>query len=122
MSNNSKFALDSISLNEEQPVDLKPQLQQREAHLIKVIEAIRGVSKSVEWSTLKTEIFDSLVNVLEDQIKNEAKKENPDSLKLNRLAGQLKWAEKYADLNKLENVFRVELSGLKIKLHGESNG
>ena len=121
--NNSKLAIDSVSLSEEEKVDVKPQLQQREGTLIKIIEAIQGVAKTPEWSTLKTELFDNLVNVIEKDLRDEAKKEDPDALKLNRLAGQLKWAEKFSDLTKLENVFRVELTGLRKNLYGtESNG
>lgn len=115
--NNSKLAIDSIPLIEEPKVDRKPILREREGTLLKIIEAIRGVAGSTEWSTLKTEVFDNLVNTLEYELRNEAKKDTPDSLKLNRLAGQLKWAEKYADLSKLENVFRSELTNIRHKLN-----
>lgn len=120
--NNSKLAIDSVSLSLEKEVDRSPQLIEREARLIKIIEAIQKVERTQEWSTLKTEVFDGIVNVLEKEIKDEAKKENPDTMKLNRLAGQLKWAEKYSDLTKLEHVFRQELNGLRKTLYGELNG
>lgn len=121
--NNSKLAIDSVSLTEEQPVDVAPQLKDREGKLIKIIEALQSVNQSQAWSTLKTEVFDSIVNILEKEIKDEAKKETPDTLKLNRFAGQLKWAEKYSDLYKLENVFRQELTHIRTKINGtESNG
>ena len=115
--NNSKLALDSIPLKEEGNIDRKPMLREREGVLLKIISALQEVQSSKEWSTLKTEVFDNLVNTLEYGLRDEAKKDNPDSLKLNRLAGQLKWAEKYADLNKLENVFRVELTNIRQKLN-----
>ncbi len=121
--NNSKLAIDSISLTQDVEVDRTPQLKNREGQLIKIIEAIESVGKSEAWSTLKTEVFDSIVNILEREIKDEAKKESPDTLKLNRLAGQLKWAEKYSDLSKLGGVFRQELIGLRKTLNGtELNG
>lgn len=122
--NNSKLALDSVvHLEEDKQQDRSPQLINREGQLVKIIEAIQSVEKTEAWSTLKTEVFDSVVNVLEREIKDEAKKESPDTLKLNRLAGQLKWAEKYADLSKLETVFRQELNGLRKTLYGtELNG
>lgn len=123
MANNSKFALDSVPLKNEERADIKPQLRERESTLVKVLEAAQGVAATTAWSTLKTELFENLVNVLEKDIKDEAKKENPDALKLNRLAGQLKWAEKYADLTKLGNIFRQELIGIRKQLYGtESNG
>lgn len=123
MANNSKLAIDSMALSEDKPVDTKPLLRQREGTLLKIIEAIQGLAKTIEWSTLKTELFDNLVNVLERDIKDEAKKESPDTMKLNRLAGQLKWAEKYSNLQKLESVFRQELTGIRKNLYGtELNG
>lgn len=121
--NNSKLAIDSVSLSPEENVDIKPQLRQREGTLLKIIEALQGVEKSAAWSTLKTEVFDNLVNVIEKELRDEAKKESPDTLKLNRLAGQLKWAEKYSDLSKLEKVFRTELISIRNNLYGtELNG
>lgn len=123
MANNSKLAIDSVSLTEEARTDIKPQLRQREGTILKVIEAIQGIVKTPEWSTLKIEVFDNLVNVIEKQLRDEAKKEAPDALKLNRLAGQLKWAEKYSDLSKLETVFRNELISIRKQLYGtELNG
>lgn len=119
--NNSKLAIDTVSLSLEKEVDRSPQLIEREGRLIKIIEAIQRTGQTQEWSTLKTEVFDGIVNVLEREIKDEAKKESPDTLKLNRLAGQLKWAEKYSDLTKLENVFRQELNGLRKTLYGSDN-
>ena len=115
--NNSKLAIDSVGIFEEPKVDTKPYLREREGQLLKIIEAIQGVNQSGHWGTLKTELFDTLVDRLENQLKDEGKKENPDSNKLNRLAGQLKWAEKYSDLTKLENVFRVELTSIRKQLH-----
>jgi len=121
--NNSKLALDGMVLFEEPKVDLKVQLRQREETLVRIINALRGIAKTEEWSTLKTELFDSLVITLTNQINAEARKEDPDVKKQNRLAGQLKWAEKYSDLGKLENVFGVELQEIKKKLYGnEFNG
>lgn len=121
--NNSKLAIDSIDLSVEKEVDRSPQLIERESRLIRIIEAIQKIGQTQEWSTLKIEVFDGIVNILEKEIKDEAKKESPDTLKLNRLAGQLKWAEKYSDLTKLETVFRQELNGLRKTLYGtELNG
>ncbi len=122
--NNSKLAIESMSLSEEPRIDNKPLLREQEARLVRILTAIKQVSDSEEWSTLKNEIFDSLVNTLERELKNEAKKESPDTNKLSRLSGQLIWAERYADLVKLENKYRLELQGIRLQLHGntESNG
>ena len=87
---------------------------------MEIIKSLQGVQRTKEWSSLKTELFDGLVLTLEKELREEAKKENPDSLKLSRIAGQLKWAEKYADLGKLESAFRIELTNLKKLLYGQT--
>ena len=122
--NNSKLAMDSVPLSEEPRPDNKPQLREQEGRLVRILTSIKLVSESGEWSTLKIEIFDSLVNSLERDLKAEAKKETPDTNKLNRLSGQLIWADRYADLSKLENKYRVELQGIRLQLYGntENNG
>lgn len=107
------------SLNLETPVDTSPIIREREGKLVKMIEAIDAISQSKEWTVLKEEVFDSLVTTLNKQISAEARKENPDTLKLNRLAGQLKWAEKYSDLRKLESLFRTELTNIREQLNGK---
>lgn len=119
--NNSKLAIDSLTLTEEQPVDNKPMLREKESSLIKVIDALQGISQTQEWGTLKSEVFDNLVVTLEKELRDEAKKETPDPLKLSRVAGQLKWAEKYSDLTKLEGVFRIELKRIRQMLYGEKS-
>lgn len=118
--NNSKLAIDSVPLELEEPKDNKPALREREQKLVNIIANLRRVSETLEWSSLKQEIFDGLVVTLEKELRNEAKKDAPDSGKLNRLAGQLKWAEKFSDLSKLEDVFRVELTNIRLMLYGKT--
>ena len=117
--NNSKLAIESISFQEEK-VDNTPIFREREGELITIIEALQGVQKSKEWSTLKIKVFDSLTETLSKELHVEAKKESPDTLKLNRLAGQMKWAEKFSDLKKLEDIFRLELAQIRKQLHGKT--
>lgn len=112
--NNSFFSV------EPEVVDVSPKLREEEARVLRIVEAIRGVQDSVAWSTLKTELFDSLVNVLEKDIATEARKTETDVRKLNRLSGKLEWAEKYSDLSKLENRYMQELSNIRLKLNGKS--
>lgn len=116
--NNSKLVIDSASLRPDPVPDLGPTLREREGELLQIIASIQKVQSSKEWSSLKTYVFDGLTERLLKDILSEAKKENPDALKLNRLAGQLKWAEQYSDLLKLEERFRTELAQVRLKLHG----
>ena len=105
---------------EDDTEEIQTKLNAEEATLVKIIEALSSVRDSKEWSTLKTEVFDNLVNVIERNLKSEAKKESPDPNKLNRLAGELKWAEKFSDLQKLEDSYRTQLSGIRKQIHGKT--
>lgn len=117
--NNSFIALD----NADDKPDIKLQLSDQEAKTIKIIDAIRGVSQSQAWSSLKTELFSDLPLSLRKDLLAEAKKDNPDVLRQRFIAGQLYWAEKYADLDKLENVYTTRLLGIRKNLNGtEHNG
>lgn len=118
--NNSKLAIEKVSLTQDEVVDNTPRLREKETELITILESLKGIQETKEWSTLKTKVFDGVTESLSREMTIEAKKENPDTLKLNRLAGQLKWAEKYSDLSKLENVFRLELTNVRKLLYGKT--
>lgn len=113
--------LSQLESPQEPSVPTDERLKSEEARLIRIIEAVQTIEDSKEWSTLKTEMFDSLVNVLEKDLRSEAKKEDPSPLKLNRLTGELKWAEKYADLGKLANTYKVQLQRIRIQLYGKTD-
>ncbi len=95
--------------------------QVHEASLLRQIAAVRDIRASQSWSTLKTEIFDSLAHNLERELRDEAKKDNPNTNKLNRLAGEMKWAERFSDLEKFENALMVELQMVRIRLHDKKD-
>lgn len=116
--NNSKFAIDSVPLQLEEPLVNLDGLKEREQKLVRTIEALEEVQKVKSWSSLKKELFDELPASLEKQISAEAKKLNPDILKLNRLSGELKWAERFSNLKKFEDTFRVELQNVRKNLYG----
>lgn len=118
--NNSRLTIESVSLSKSEVRDNTPHFQEREGELITIIDSLQKVQSTKEWSTLKSKIFDSVVGRLEKDLSYEAKKENPDTLKLNRLAGQLIWAERFSDLKKLEDSFRLELTNIRIQLYGKT--
>ncbi len=97
------------------------QLQEREAHLVKVIDAIKAVAGTREYSSLKTLIFDGRLEETRKAIFYEARKDKPDIQLLAKLNGKYEEVRKYADLNELAKVFQTELTHLKIKLHGTSD-
>ncbi len=117
--NNSFAALGS--LEPENVEDRKPQLREREATLVRLLSALEEVHTSSGWSTLKTEVFASLVERLEKDLLTEAQKRPVDQSKLAHITGQLDWAKKYADLDKLASSYRIELQGVRLQLHGKTD-
>lgn len=115
--NNSLLAIEP----EEKAPDLSPRLREEEAKTLRIVEAIKAVQETAAWGTLKEELFDSLVNVLERELKTEARKDNADTGKLGRISGQLEWAEKFADLSKLSNRYMQQLSNIRLKLNGKTD-
>lgn len=117
--NNSFLANENTSLSMEEKVDSKPLLREEEGKLIKILAALQTIQTTNEWSSLKEYKLDNLVKTLKSKVFTEAKKEIPDTLKLNRLSGQLEWAEKYSDLSRWEQEIRVELQRIRIMLYGK---
>lgn len=115
--NNSYFSIEQATLKEEPELEREAQLKDREGELVRIVSAIRRVRESEDWSTLKSTLFDGLTSRLTRELLAESKKENPDTLRLNRLTGQLVWAERYSSLEKLEATYFEELNNLR-KNHG----
>lgn len=101
------------------PQDNIPFLRHREGELVTIIEALRKVESSPEWSTLKTQVFDGVVESLERRLSSEATKKEVNAPELYRLQGQLAWAKRFANLASLADAFRLELSNIKGQLHGK---
>lgn len=118
--NNSKLAIEHSALSEEE-IDRTPWLREREGTLITILEALQTISESKEWSTLKNHIFDGVVEKLEKDLLSEAKQQDPDKQKLASLTGQFTWAKKYADLESLAGIFRLELTQIRKQLYGKSD-
>lgn len=112
--NNSQFSLERFLSDE--PQDRSPWLKEREATLVRLIETLRRVAQSEDWSSLKKELFDGVVETLEKQQKSEAEKDKPDPLALAKINGQLVWARKYSDLAKLADAFMPELKNIRAQL------
>ena len=105
--NNGKIARDSV-----ENVDRTPALGERETKVLKIIEAIRGVVITKEWSSLKELVFEGEIQRLEKELQMESLKEEPNPFKLRFIAGQLERAKRY-DLVYLENKYRMELLGMR---------
>jgi hypothetical protein len=99
---------------------IQEKMQEREAQIVRIIGAIQTLKQTTDWSTLKTEVFDNLHRNLSRDLIEEASKENPNTNKLNRITGEMKWTERYSDFDKWENALRVELQGVRKRQHGNT--
>lgn len=107
--NNSQIA--NLNLEEEQPIDRKPFLRQREIELVKLIEAIENLKSSNYWNILE-DFFTREVGKLRNELDDER-----DTIKIYRLQGNLEWAKKYSDLSKLSERYREELINIRKQIN-----
>lgn len=113
---NNSFNVDlSEDFSQEKP-DPTP-LREREAKLVRILEALSALSQSNEWSTLKTELFDEILKNVENQMRMEAEKSDIRLPELYRLQGERKWAKRYADPISLIENYRVELAHIRMQLN-----
>ncbi len=111
MANNS-LIVESVPLSLEEPLDRTELLREKEALLVRILEAIKEVESTSGWSTLKSLVLSKRIEALEKQLTAESEKEVIDTSKLYKLQGRLLEARKY-DLDKLAESFRLELSNIK---------
>lgn len=88
-------------------------MNKREGDVVKIVEALRKVESSPEWSTLKEYVFDKVLDALVHRRNAEAAKAEPNVSEIHRLNGQIAWARRYADLSALADIFQSELTNLK---------
>lgn len=96
-------------------------LREMESETVRIIECIEAVHATKDWSSLKDKLFDNLADSLRKELADEARKVTPDPNRLNRITGKLEWAEKYADLQKLADAYRVELMRIRHSLYGKES-
>jgi methionine salvage enolase-phosphatase E1 len=113
--NNSKIAIDNVSLEMDDQVDNKPMLRQRETELVGIIEALEHVSGSNYWKLLQDKVLNGVLESLQHRLRNE---KNPTEIY--RLQGQIVWAEKYTDLDKLAQVYRNDLQNIRKQLNANN--
>lgn len=109
----------NIDLNEDfsQEKPNSTPLREREAKLMRVLESLGALSQSNEWSTLKTELFDEVLESIEKKMRVEAGKAEISTPELYRLQGERKWAKRYADPISLIQNYRVELAHIRKQLN-----
>lgn len=110
----------SLSLEEPKDGDTADnklqRMHEREGVLVKIVEAIGSLSNTNEWSTLKTYVFDGVVENLEKRLVAEAKKRPLVPEELYQLQGQITWAKRYSNLEELREMYRLELTNVRALL------
>jgi len=96
-----------------EPVVPTESLREREAKLVRMVEAVVALSQTREWSTLKKELFDEIASSIENRIKSETAKSVININELYRLQGELAWARKYGNLMLLAKDYQNELSAIR---------
>ena len=92
-------------------------LQEQQGELTRLVEAINRVEASEDWRKLKELLLDGIVEKLERQLKDEAKKDEVILPKLYRLQGQIEWAKKYSNLKKISDEKRLEIEHIKKQIY-----
>lgn len=116
--NNSFIAIQNVSLELDKPVDNTVLFRQKETELIAIIEAINKVVENSDWQLLEDKIFSGVVASLESRLKTEIKKKPLNGPMIHSLNGQIEWAEKYTNLSKLADIYKLELINVRNKLNG----
>lgn len=89
-------------------------IRERDAHLVRLIEAITDVQATSAWSTLKEE-FDGEIARLNRLLLAEAKKKDIDIAEQYRLQGRIESAKKFS-LEKLFEDLMAERNTIRRKL------
>ena len=89
-------------------------IRERDAHLVRLIEAITDIQSTTAWSTLKEE-FDGEIAKLNRFLLAEAKKKEIDTAEQYRLQGRIESAKKYA-FDALLADYRQERDTIRRKL------
>lgn len=111
--------MNNAFLQEEQEIkeDNSVTLRKRQTEVVKIIEAINALAQREEWHVLKELIFDGIVEKLEKNLQQEAKKLELQPADIYRLQGELKWARRYSDLYKLAETYKAEINSITKKLN-----
>lgn len=111
--NNSKITFESVNLSMQEPPDLSPAMRQKETELLEILDAINHIKASNYWKLLHEKVLTGVLAGLQRRIRSE---KNPTEIY--RLQGQIVWAEKYTDLDKLAQAYQNELSLVRKQLNG----
>lgn len=108
MNNSLHFEQERVS--QEKPDE---RVQEREAKLVRLVEALSVINDSREWSTLREELFDGQLATIENRLKSESEKTELNTAEIYRLQGEKKWAKRYSNFDDLIANYRAELANIR---------
>jgi hypothetical protein len=97
----------------EEQQDKVPDTSTEEARLTRLIEAIAGLIQTREYAVLQELHFSTEEKRIERLLIAESKKTVINQNELYRLQGEMKWATRYADMNKWAQLLTYQRSKLK---------
>lgn len=109
---NNSLVIETLSIDMDSEPDTTPLLHKKEEELTSILEAVEHIKASSYWLLLQDKVFNGVVDSLQNRLRSE---KNPTEIY--RLQGQIVWAEKYTDLDKLAQAYRNELSNIRNKLN-----
>lgn len=96
--------------------EIKALYRKRQGELIEILKAIDGLEKNEDWLTLKTLVFDGILEKYKTIIVQEALNPEINPNKLYRFQGEMAWARSFADLRAWAKDLKQELESIKLKL------
>ena len=115
--NNSKLITEYNTLEQEVELDKAPYLRSREQELVEIIDAVSQINASNYWKVLQNKVFNGVLDQLKRRISSET-----DTTEMFRLQGQIAWAEKYCNLEKMADAYRNELKNIRNQLTPDGAG
>lgn len=111
--NNSFIALQNLT--EEIPVENKKFLQRRAGELADIVEALRAIRGSKHWKLLEERVWSEVSQTLQKRLRSENNLQE-----INRLQGQIQWADKYLNIGEVEKAFTNELEIVKSQINADT--
>lgn len=111
--NNSFIVLQGLS--EEVPVENTKYLQKRIGELTDIVESLRAIRGSRHWKLLEEKVWVEVQQTLQKRLRSENNLQE-----INRLQGQIQWADKYLNLSEVEKAFTNELEIIKSQINADT--
>jgi len=112
--NNSKLAMDNMEIGIESPVDTTPFLRTKEKTIVETITAIQAIKSSSHWKVLERNVFGGLVESFDRKLRTLR-----DEKELFYTQGAMSMAIKYADFDKLEEVYQNDLKNVRLQINNQ---